>query len=195
MRVRTSDLNMGTDGPQPMAYRVTVTQVGSEAAAQGGGDVFDLADVLHVGARHSLQSGLVAPLDQVSSPLHICCAELRAHRSLCRRMCLTRKRCLLERVPCGPSACCHACPLLSAKLYHGETDNGGTRAPVCLASLSLCTSWSQPRAKSTALPFTAKAERAFTSPLAALPCGSRPSLSPRISWSNPARMILSRCNG
>jgi hypothetical protein len=63
-----------------MAYRVTVTQVGSEAAAQGGGDVFDLADVLHVGARHSLQSGLVAPLDQVSSPLHICCAELRAHR-------------------------------------------------------------------------------------------------------------------
>lgn len=49
-----------------MAYRVTVTQVGSAAAAQGGGDVFNLADVLHVGARHGLQNGLVAPLLEVA---------------------------------------------------------------------------------------------------------------------------------
>ena len=49
-----------------MAYRVTVTQVGSAAAAEGGGDVFNLADVLHVGARHGLQNGLVAPLLEVA---------------------------------------------------------------------------------------------------------------------------------
>ncbi len=60
------DLSLWPDGPQPTAYRVTVTQVGSAAAAQGGGDVFNLADVLHVGARHGLQNGLVAPLLEVA---------------------------------------------------------------------------------------------------------------------------------
>jgi hypothetical protein len=46
------------DGEEPLAYRVTVTTTGAGA----GGDVFHLADVLHFGARNSLQSGLVGPL-------------------------------------------------------------------------------------------------------------------------------------
>lgn len=41
---------------------VTNVQTLGEDVEGSNGAVFDLADVLHVGARHSLQSGLVGPL-------------------------------------------------------------------------------------------------------------------------------------
>ena len=48
------------DGDQPLAYRIRVTRTAS--GGEGEGETFDMADVLHVGARHALQSGLAAPL-------------------------------------------------------------------------------------------------------------------------------------
>ena len=55
------------DGVQPHAYRITVTQTvagSGDGVGVVAGAVFDLADVLHIGARHSLQSGLVGPLTE-----------------------------------------------------------------------------------------------------------------------------------